>query len=180
MIKINKTVSDVTTNETNFKFVLVEIKIKDLVINVDLKTDEYNFYMIGNQFSNCFWQYVMTNFYYDQLKSIYSSSDLPFPEFLVHILDENVSELNIKSTDNSSILLMENNYKIVDLSDNDDVLIKDSEDEVDSERSEKEENQENDAEEEEEEEDEEEEEEEEEKKEGEENEEEEEKEEEKE
>ena len=48
--------------------------------------------MIDNKLDNCFWQYIMTNFYYDQLKPIYSASDYPFPEFLIHILDENVSE----------------------------------------------------------------------------------------
>jgi hypothetical protein len=139
LMHLNKTITDVTSTETSFKFVLVEIKIKDLVINIDLKTNEYNFYMIDNKLDKCFWQYIMTNFYYDQLKPIYSASDYPFPEFLIHILDESVSELNIKSADNKYIHLMKDSYKVDEVEQNDTLIIKDSEYEEVTEELEKEE-----------------------------------------
>ena len=44
---------------SDIKFLLVELKIGKDTYKIDLKTDEYNFYIVGNRFTKQFFQYYI-------------------------------------------------------------------------------------------------------------------------
>jgi hypothetical protein len=96
------------TEQSDIKFMLVEIKIgENKPYKIDLKTDKYNFYLVGNKFKKQFFLY-----YLKQLLRIYE----PFNEndkIILKIIDHNVNMIEVVFTDkNESVILEKNGYKI--------------------------------------------------------------------
>ena len=48
---------------STIKFLLVEFKIGENTYKIDLKTDDYNFYIVGNVFTKQFFQYYLYQMY---------------------------------------------------------------------------------------------------------------------
>ena len=80
------------------------MKIGTDTYKVDLKTDEYNFYIVGNKFTKQFFQYYLTAI----LKVTESVQG-----FSVHIIDHAVNKVELDFSDeNNHILLEKTEYKL--------------------------------------------------------------------
>jgi hypothetical protein len=93
-------VYDVST----IKFLLVEFKIGEKTYKIDLKTDTYNFYIVGNKFTKQFFRYYLT-----EILKVTESADI----FSLRIIDHNVNEVELDFSDeNDHILLEKTDYKL--------------------------------------------------------------------
>jgi len=89
---------------SDIKFLLVELKNGVETYNIDLKTDEYNFYIVGNKFTKQFFQYYLT-----EILKITESDD----KFSLHIIDHLVNKVELDFSDkNDHILLEKTGYKL--------------------------------------------------------------------
>lgn len=97
--------------QSDIKFLLVELKIRENNYKVDLKTDEYNFYLVGNKFTKQFFIYYLKQ--HLKIKESINDDD----KITVKIIDHNVDTIELIFTDkNESIILEKNGYKIVNSS----------------------------------------------------------------
>lgn len=101
---------------SDIKFLLVELKFgENSSHKIDLKTDEYNFYMVGNSFNKQFFVY-----YLKQIIKI-SEEINDDDKFSLKIIDNDVNTVELDFTDkNESILLEKNGYKLLNLNDSGD------------------------------------------------------------
>jgi len=101
---------------SDIKFLLVELKFGDNNSNkIDLKTDEFNFYMIGNSFTKQFFIYY--------LKQILKIGEEIKDDDKINLkfIDNDVNTIEIDFTDkNESILLEKTGYKLLNLNLSDD------------------------------------------------------------
>ena len=89
---------------SDIKFLLVELKNGVETYKIDLKTDEYNFYIVGNKFTKQFFQYYLT-----EILKITESDD----KFSLHIIDHLVNKVELDFSDkNDHILLEKTGYKL--------------------------------------------------------------------
>ena len=113
----NKTEIGTNLEISNISFVLIELFLKyDIKGNsykvwpfkINLKTDEYNYYIVGNKFKKEFFIYYLKH----HLKFTEDINDKD--ELMLEILDNNVNSISVKFTDKGeSILLNKDNYKII-------------------------------------------------------------------
>jgi hypothetical protein len=90
---------------SDIKFLLVELKNGTNTYKIDLKTDEYNFYIVGNRFTKQFFQYYLTE--------ILKKSDESVDDYSVHLIDHNVNSVQLDFSDeNNHILLEKTEYKL--------------------------------------------------------------------
>lgn len=89
---------------STIKFLLVELKNADKTYKIDLKTDTYNFYIVGNRFTKQFFQYYLT-----EILKINESID----NYNVSIIDHNVNRVELDFSDeNVHIFLEKTEYKL--------------------------------------------------------------------
>ena len=89
---------------SDIKFLLVELKNGVDTYKIDLKTDEYNFYIVGNRFTKQFFQYYLT-----EILKITEGVD----KFSLHIIDHAVNKVELDFSDeNAHILLEKTEYKL--------------------------------------------------------------------
>ena len=89
---------------SDIKFLLVELKTGTDTYKVDLKTDAYNFYIVGNKFTKQFFQYYLT-----AILKITERAD----KFSLHIIDHAVNKVELDFSDeNDHILLDKTGYKL--------------------------------------------------------------------
>jgi hypothetical protein len=94
---------------SDIKFILVEIDIgENKLYKIDLKTDNYNFYLVGNKFTKQFFMYYLK-------QKLQANPPINYDgQFSLKILDHNINSLEISFTDkNESIVLEKSGYKIV-------------------------------------------------------------------
>ena len=96
---------------SDIKFLLVEFKIgENSSHKINLKTDEFNFYIVGNNFNKQFFLYYLKQI----LKIVQEIKD--DDKFTLKIIDNNVNTVELYFTDkNESILLEKNGYKLLNL-----------------------------------------------------------------
>jgi hypothetical protein len=95
---------------STIKFLLVELKNDVETYKIDLKTDEYNFYIVGNKFTKQFFQYYLT-----EILKITESVD----NFRLHIIDHDVNTVELDFSDeNDHILLEKTGYKMLNVNNN--------------------------------------------------------------
>lgn len=100
------------TEQSDIKFMLVELHIGEKKYKIDLKTDHYNFYLVGNKFTKQFFLY-----YLKQCIKIYEPIN-DDDKFTLKIIDHNVNSLEINFTNkNESIVLEKSGYKVVNNTD---------------------------------------------------------------
>lgn len=93
---------------SDIKFILVEIEIgENKTYKIDLKTDNYNFYLVGNKFTKQFFLY-----YLKQILKI--DEDVSNTEqFNLKIIDHNITRVIVDlNSNNESIILGKNDYRI--------------------------------------------------------------------
>ena len=119
---VNKKVIYDTTQPLSFsevsdiKFFLVELKVgENNSHKIELKTDEFNFYVVGNSFNKQFFIYY--------LKQILKSTEEIKDDDKINIkfIDHDVNTVELDFTDkNESILLEKTGYKLSNLNQSDD------------------------------------------------------------
>ena len=98
---------------STIKFLLVELKNGTETYKIDLKTDAYNFYMVGNKFRKHFFQYYLT-----EILKITENAD----KFSLHIIDHEVNTVDLDFSDeNDHILLDKTGYKVSILNNENDI-----------------------------------------------------------
>jgi hypothetical protein len=99
--------ADLVFEPSDIKFMLVEFTIDGNSYKIDLKTDNYNYYMIGNKFTKEFFIY----FLFDHMKINYNPKH-PLKCGL-KIIDHDVNKIELDFTDkNEYIILEKNGYKL--------------------------------------------------------------------
>jgi len=92
---------------STIKFLLVELKFGSETYKIELKTDAYNFYIVGNRFTKKFFQYYLT-----EILKITESVD----NFRLHIIDQDVNKAELDFSDeNTNILLEKTGYKMLNV-----------------------------------------------------------------
>ncbi len=91
---------------SDIKFILVEVAVGENIYKVDLKTDTFNYYIVGNEFNRLFFIYY--------LKHHRKYQNINFDiKMSLKIIDNNINELKVDFTDkNEYILLEKNGYKL--------------------------------------------------------------------
>lgn len=111
-----ETVKDISfdSETTDIKFMLIELQIGEKEVHkIDLKSDKFNYYLVGNKFNKQFFIYYLRQ-YLNVNKEINDSDKIS-----LKILDHNVNTIQLDLTDkNASLELEKNNYKL-----NTDILI---------------------------------------------------------
>jgi hypothetical protein len=101
---------------SDIKFFLVELKVGENNSNkIDLKTDEFNFYVVGNSFNKQFFVYY--------LKQIVKSTEEIKDDDKINIkfIDQDVNTIELDFTDkNENIILEKTGYKLSNLNQSDD------------------------------------------------------------
>jgi hypothetical protein len=98
---------------SDIQFMLVELKIGDNTYKIDLKSDNYNFYVVGNCFAKNFFVYYLTEI----LKPTQQFDN--DNKFIIKIIDHNVDTIEFEFTDkNESIILEKIGYKLLNISNN--------------------------------------------------------------
>ena len=97
----------------DIQFMLVELKIGNNTYKIDLKSDNYNFYVVGNCFTKKFFVYYLTEI----LKPTQQFDN--DNKFIIKIIDHDVNSIEFEFTDkNESIMLEKNGYKLLNTSGN--------------------------------------------------------------
>jgi hypothetical protein len=111
--------SDHKINEkSDVRFMLIEFKNGENIYKIDLKTDKFNYYLVGNKFTkNFFILYIKTHI---NKNSEFSDDN----NYTLKFIDHDVNMVGIDFTDNNkSILLEKNGYKITGTDDNNNINI---------------------------------------------------------
>jgi hypothetical protein len=92
---------------SDIKFILIEIKIGESEPHkIDLKTDKFNYYLVGNKFTKSFFIFYLKHY----LKVDNITSDT---QMRLKIIDDDLNIIEIDFTDkNESITLEKNGYKL--------------------------------------------------------------------
>ena len=98
---------------SDIKFLLVELKIGENISHkINLKTDEFNFYMVGNRFTKQFFVYYLKEIL--KINEEIKDDD----KFSLKVIDNDVNTVELDFTDkNESILFEKNGYKLLNLND---------------------------------------------------------------
>ena len=101
---------------SDIKFFLVEFKIGENSSHIiDLKTNEFNFYIVGNNCNKHFFLYYLKQFL--KIGEEIKDDD----KFTLKIIDNNVNTVELYFTEkNESVLLEKNGYKLLNLNGFDD------------------------------------------------------------
>jgi hypothetical protein len=105
--------NDTITERSDIKFILVELKIgENKTYKIDLKTQKYNFYLIGNKFTKQFFIYYLKQLL--KIKESINDDD----KITLKIIDHNVNTVEIEFTNkNESIVLEKSGYKVINNND---------------------------------------------------------------
>jgi hypothetical protein len=104
----NKSDDMLMIDNSDIKFLLIEFKIGDnRIYKIDLKTSEFNYYIVGNKFTKDFFIFYLNH--YLQFSSDIKETD----KCSLKLIDHDVNTINLDFTDkNESILLEKNGYKL--------------------------------------------------------------------
>jgi hypothetical protein len=95
---------------SDIRFMLIELKIGDNTYKIDLKSDVYNFYVVGNCFTKQFFVYYLTEILHhcDHINTE--------TKFNLKMIDPDVNAIEFDFTDkNESILLEKNGYTLLNI-----------------------------------------------------------------
>jgi len=89
------------SEQSEIKFMLIEIKIgEDKTYKIDLKTNDYNFYLVGNKFTKEFFIYYLIN-YLNIDKTILNETTLS-----IKIIDHNVNIFQMEFTEKNEHFIL--------------------------------------------------------------------------
>lgn len=99
--------NDPINEKSDIKFMLIEFKNGENIYRIDLKTDKFNYYLVGNNFTK--------NFFIFYIKTHLNKKDELNDDnnYTLKFIDHDVNKIEIEFTDkNESILLEKNGYKL--------------------------------------------------------------------
>jgi hypothetical protein len=102
-------IDNVLIDETShINFLLIEFKVRDNQTHkIDLKTEHYNYYIVGNKFTKDFFIFYLNE--YLKIDTDIKDTD----KCSLRLIDHDVNKIEIDFTDkNESILLEKNGYKL--------------------------------------------------------------------
>jgi hypothetical protein len=96
------------TDNSDIKFLLIEFKIgENQAFKIDLKTEHYNYYIVGNKFTKEFFIFYIKH--YLQFNNDIKDTD----KCSLKLIDHDVNKIELDFTDkNESILLEKTGYKV--------------------------------------------------------------------
>jgi hypothetical protein len=92
---------------SNIKFMLLEIKVNDAAYKLDLKTDKYNYYVVGNVFDKQFFIYFLKNYH---LHNFTNDEIDQITKLDIKIIDQNVNIKEMEITDTRFITIKKDEY----------------------------------------------------------------------
>lgn len=96
---------------SNIKFMMVEIKLGGNSYKIDLKTDEFNYYIVNNILDKNFFRYYITNHNFNpDNKLIDFINNKGIEPLVVKIIDQNVSVKEFEINDDKYIIVKKDNY----------------------------------------------------------------------
>lgn len=106
-----KNYTDVVFEESKIKFMLIEFIFGGNSYKINLKTDTYNYYMVGNKFTKDFFIFYINEY----LLSKYDQHETDkYEKYTLKMIDHDVNKIELEFTDkNESILLEKNTYKLL-------------------------------------------------------------------
>jgi len=90
---------------SNVKFISIIVSINNKTYNIQLKTDNFNYYLVGNIFTKDFFIFYI-NYYLRNNNEIFDIQN-----YFIEIIDENIN--TIKLDKNDKILINKNSYEII-------------------------------------------------------------------
>ena len=104
----NKNDDILMIDNSDIKFLLIEFKVGDnRTFKIDLKTSEFNYYIVGNKFTKDFFIFYIKHYLYfnDDIKKSDKCS--------LKLIDHDVNTINLDFSDkNDTIILEKNRYKV--------------------------------------------------------------------
>ena len=95
--------------DTNYKFILIEIIINNEIVKVDFITNEYNYMLINNVINKEFIIYFLKKNYPKYVKSVlYYGGNLD--KYIIKILDQDVNEIVLNQ--NNYLTFKKDNYEL--------------------------------------------------------------------
>jgi hypothetical protein len=92
--------------ESNIKFILIEFKIGENTYKIDLNKDHFNYYLVGNKFTNEFFIFYIKN-------HLHIHNKINNEKCSLKIIDHDVNIIQVDFTDkNESIFLDKTGYRI--------------------------------------------------------------------
>ena len=92
---------------SDITFIALYLNYNDVRYNINLKTDEFNFYVVGNIINKSFIQYYIKNILHDNI--LINTDETPFL-YKLELMDHEVNVLELNET--QSIIIEKNGYRI--------------------------------------------------------------------
>lgn len=109
--------------ESDIKFMLLEIQLGENAYKIDLKTTEFNYYLVGNKFTKEFFIYYLRE--YSKVKAEINETT----KISLKLIDHNVNSIHIDFTDNNEYIELEKNgyktsiiNKLADIVENNEII----------------------------------------------------------
>lgn len=93
--------------KAKFKFILMEVHIKDCTFPIHLVNDDYNYMIVGNRLSKLFFMYLFKTSY---AKFLIGLTEDEIGNYKIHVLDHDM--VSIEITSNDTLTICENNYVV--------------------------------------------------------------------
>jgi hypothetical protein len=92
---------------SNITFIALYLNYNDMLYNINLKTDEFNYYLVGNIIDKYFVQYYINTV----LNLNFSYKELEIKTYQLELVDHNVNIINLNFE--QSIIIEKDGYRIV-------------------------------------------------------------------
>ena len=92
---------------SNIQFMLVEVKINDVSYKINLKTENFNYYIVDNILDLKFFKYYLYNY---QICQLTSEDRLNLNKLNVKIIDQNVNVREFEVSDDKFIIIKKDDY----------------------------------------------------------------------
>jgi len=95
--------------ESDFKFILIEIIINNEILKIDFKTNEYNYMIVDNIINKDFIFYFLKKHYEKYVKTVFYYGG-KLDNYRLKILDQNVNEILLDK--DNCLTIKKNNYEL--------------------------------------------------------------------
>lgn len=96
--------------KAEFKFILMEVHIKDVTFPIYLVNDDYNYMIVSNRLSKLFFMYLFKTYY---AKFLAGLTEEEIGHYKIQVLDHNMDSFEITSYD--TLTICEHNYEVLKL-----------------------------------------------------------------
>ena len=104
-IILNNDLDNIKYENADYKFIMSVITIKNVIIQVSFKTNEYNFLIVNNKIDKKFINYFLKKYYNNFIKNL---NDLEIENYSIQIIDQNADLINFDSS--KTLIINKNNY----------------------------------------------------------------------